>query len=259
MLEKFLIWATMISIAVFFMIFAVGNYLDFNLERWNYEEYGKGINLLHAISMQSSLVSRVENVPMKSILEYDELERMNDKNQELECCYYYDYDYSLDIQDLRIPDNKWKIGFSKDELEYIFQERIRCTGEGKPITMFSLPAVINYGDDKNPGMMNMELFKTPVSDIAYHISVACSKEDFEKNFYVYLMDNPYQDISITNDGDEYTVCTTTEGTTGNYMMCKKLNCELTVSKKLLKETCDEDCCPVEVKRGDGGVNVYVTQ
>ena len=204
-----------VLIALFVLIF--GSYVDIKIYKNIYVEHGKRIALLNAIGESSDLIMKDCNgQPKKLIFLENKLDEV-EKDKELSCCYCYNYDYLLEIRDLR-KNNKWEIGF--DDLDYFFKKGKFCNviSKKKYLGSSSIPLVIFNGTDYNPGVGILTLGQTPLSNIAYGISIQCLKnEDSEFETHIYGIDS----INILEHGDNKEICIKYMKDKSEKVFCKK--------------------------------------
>lgn len=261
-IAKFVIAAVIISFAVLFISLITGRYLDIKIEKEKYQEYGKAINLLHAIATSSDIVVKdSNNQPMKIILDRQKIIDASTKNEELECCNYYDYNYFLEITDFRTGES-WVIGSPSSDLNKFFKNGKKCEviSKDKELAAYSIPITIYNGTNINPGMMKVRLIKTPLSNIAYYSAIACMKENYETTFNVYNLTKDSSGIKVSrNDSNEYEICILTDN---NNKMCKIIECNISIEEKYLltNEYSENDICyPVKIVKENGKVVIYVPQ
>jgi len=246
-ITKFFIAIVVIDITLVIIIYIFGTYFDIKIQEEKYSEHGKSIALLNAIGESSNLIMKDSNgQPKKLIFEKDKLDRI-EKDKELSCCYYYDYDYLLTIKDFR-ENNEWNIGF--DDLDYFLRKGKKCNviNNEKYLLAPMIPVVIFNGTDYNPGSAILTESKTPLSNIAYTIALVCSTNTKEKTTYVYSIDS----IEITDYGEKKNICIKY----GSKKRCKEIDCNMPITKNITKNEEDkEGCYKISVKKYDNKIEI----
>lgn len=260
---KFIVIAIMLSLTTFTIVSFIERHVELRVEKDKFKEYARAMNLLNVIIMSRDLTSKDSyGQPLKAMLEELMLDTFKDK--ELDCCNYYEYDYSLIVEDFRTK-QKWHFGFPQDELKSLFDEGKRCgeIDKNKQILTLSLPVNIRNGDNINMGEIRIKMIETPLSKLTYSVLRACTYDNYKTSFYVYGLSKGESGISLEPAGsNKYRVCTTLKNAR---KMCKEVECGLTVEESILqKEICDGSCekngCHmVRVERKGDVVYVYVPE
>jgi len=242
MLVKPLGAMAVLTISVILILYVFVSYFDVKIFKNVYVEHGKRIALLNAIGESSYLIEKDSNdQPKKLIFLSEKLDNM-DKNKELSCCYYYDYDYFLEIRDFKNK-NKWEIGF--DDLDYFLKKGKECemVSKKKYIGASSIPAIIFDENNYNPGVAIIKLGQTPLSNIAYSISLQCSKySDYELKTKVYGI----KSIDIFDYEDNKEVCIKYEKDSIEKEFCKKIFCNKKITKELTDLENEDGCYEITI-------------
>jgi len=237
---KFLKAAIIIGVTLAIILFLLGEVFDVSLHRGYYEEHGKRIGLLNMVAASSSLlVKDSDGLPQKLLFSKAELDAsIGGGDGIMETFSFLDYDYSLKITD---GYSNWELGFDRDELKELFDRGKDCgrIRTNKKVGKSTILIAVSGGEEIVPGRANVMLVETPLSDIAYQLSVACTSDKFEKEIRFYGLKTCEGvvggcGIMITDNKPKYEICVYSE----NGAMCKQINCELDITQ--LKTPCS-DC------------------
>lgn len=225
--------------------FIAGDVVKFNIEKENYEEAGKAINLLHAIATSSDLVEKDSiNQPEKIVIDKAKLIQKDNSNKEMECCHYIDYDYYLRVKDLETSET-FHLGFKNTTLEKFFKLGKKCgdINKNKFFRSYRIPIIISdqSSNSRNLGEMEIYLTKTPLSNIAGNLAIACLKSKYKTPIILYGLKEKSNSISIESNNNIYNICITSVD--GNEM-CKTISCD---SKVQILRGVSEDDMPDDCK------------
>lgn len=238
-LPKFIIFHILVIVVLVLYVYFFTTYIDVKIFKISYIEHGKRIALLNAIAESSDMVMKDSNDQPKKIIFLKDKLNLIEKNKELDCCYYYDYDQFLEIIEFR-ENNKWKIGF--DNLDYLFKKGKECKAVNKQkyIGSSSIPIVVFDGVNYNPGVAIIKLSQTPLSNIAYTISVNCMKdEDSESEIRIYGVSS----LQVSEDDDGKEICVKYVGNSEKF--CKKIYCDKKIVNKFAGH--NADCYDLTIK------------
>jgi hypothetical protein len=230
--------ATLIAFGIFILIFRIiaGDIIKLQLEKEEYVESGKVVNLANQI-INSEIASYDENnQPKKGVLSIKKLNEYNNKNKPLDCCDYIDYDYSIKI----VGNEIYNIGYNFNHLNELTNlgKRCKAISEIKILKNYKFPLVIE-GNEKESASMSLALAQTPASMISSEVAVSCQRNTYENVISVFGFNKDSLKISKTED--YYNICLTTFK---GYEMCKKIECKKTIKLKVITKCVDGDGkCP----------------
>lgn len=257
-LPLFITVSMIFAITVMILLFFSGKYLEFKIIEEDYIEYTKAIDMLSAITTSSSIVEKnTENLPMKLILDKNTIITKENiiPQKEIDDFSYLDYDYSIEITDFKTGE-VWNLGFEKDVLNRFVKNGKRCLDlSEKPLSSVSIPAIIKKDDSRNAGQIKIWLTSTPLSKLTYFTSIACSTEGFEKNVWLYEI----EDVKFDDSNDE--ICVKPKNSDE---LCKKIKCDLGVETQSCGDSCktikDSIGCHKSIIKNTGErVIIYVPQ
>jgi len=237
---KFLKAAIIIGVTLAIILFLLGEVFDVRLHKGYYEEHGKRIGLLNMVAASSSLlVKDSDGLPQKLIFSKAELDAtVGNEDEIMETFSFLDYDYSLKITAER---DNWQLGFNREELKELFNRGKDCgrIPTNKNYGKSTILIAVDKGEEIVPGEANVMLIETPLSDIAYQLSVACVSDKFKKEIRFYGLKTCEGvvggcGIMITDNKPKYEICVYSE----SGAMCKQINCELDITQ--LRTPCS-DC------------------
>ena len=253
----------MVGIAIMLFLFFTGEYIDIKIVKEDYEEYGKAVDLMHAIATSSDIIAKnSDGLKLKLVLDKNALLAEESKKREIDGYYYLSYDYSLKIDDFKTGET-WLLGFPEETLNNFIKNERKCIEKDERILASkSIPVIIKNDISKNSGQLKIKLTKTPLSQLAYYISLSCmmpgsESDKFQKIILAYGLDSPQDNIKITKlDEKSYDVCVKTED---SIQLCKKISCSVEIVQETYTGNSNTDCPEFIIKNTGGKVVVYKPQ
>jgi hypothetical protein len=245
---KFLLITAFLAAFIFII---TGKFLDLKIERTKVDMFRTMVNFLNYLSASSPLLIKDSNGNLfKSMINETKIIVDNFNNNDWfdsNCCDLngFNYIYSIPAIDKR---NFSDVRSKKDpgiNFPY-FNPKSYCyqiAGFFKINSMDSLVNICKSKDDCKLGKVELTITKTPLSEITYWLSRACTTDklgDFKKNILLDYNDVNYIDL----DDNKKEVCI--------YFMngqtiCKKYACDKDVIKSNVNELSDEDKKMLEPK------------
>ncbi len=221
-----------LSVVILIFGFLTGDIVKFKNEKEVYEEVGKAINILNVIATSSDLVVKdTNNQPEKAVISKEKLIEIRDSKKELDCCSYIEYDYSLQVKNLKTEES-FDIGFPAVSIKNFFEQGKKCKqipGE-KFLRTYSIPVVIADGNNERyPAEMKINLVKTPLSNIANNLAIACSKNKYSNDISIYELMQTSDGIKIEkiSSTNNYKICIlSSDGTE----LCKVISCGFNIQE-----------------------------
>ncbi len=253
----------MVGIAIMLFLFFTGQYIDIKIVKEDYEEYGKAVDLMHAIATSSDIVAKnSDDQKLKLVLDKNALLTEESKKREIDGYYYLNYDYSLKIDDFKTGE-MWFLGFPEEALNNFIKKEKKCIEKDERILASkSIPVIIKNVDSKNSGQLKMKLTRTPLSQLAYYISLSCmmpssESDKFQKTVLAYGLDSSQDNVKITKlDEKNYDVCVKTNDL---IQLCKKISCSVEIVQETYTGNSNIDCPEFIIKNTGGKVIVYRPQ
>ncbi|MBU5688655.1 MAG: hypothetical protein KQA41_00290 [Candidatus Aenigmarchaeota archaeon] len=234
---EFISLLVLIGIILLIISFVFRDVLVLKIEKENYIEKGKTINLANSIITESNIVSLDElGQKRKGIINITELEKVSNIEKPLKCCEYVDYDYYANIK-INSKNQNYLIGYKFNDLKELFQLEKICikNTESKTLEKIKIPLIVQDQDKMYDASMEISLAKTPISYIATELNVACIKDNYQNTIPIYGF-NQYH-FWIEKKDNTYTVCTRTYK---DVFMCKDVFCEKNIKVKKIEGDCRND-------------------
>ncbi|MEM5799551.1 MAG: hypothetical protein QXZ43_02715 [Candidatus Aenigmatarchaeota archaeon] len=235
-ISEFISLLVLLGVAILIIRFFFSGVIKLKIEKEEYSQAGKVINLANVIIMSPEVSSLDENnQPKKGIIDKEKLKSLSEKNKPLDCCDYIDYDYSLVV---KIIDQNYNIGYSMNYLNELFNKGKKCKAhfDDEILKSYKFPLIIQDNEKKYNASFYLTLSKTPISFIATELNVACVKKNYENIINLYGFNK--NSIKINKiDSDYYEICLTTYKKVD---MCKKIKCENDISIKYISEKCNDN-------------------
>ncbi|MFH8092609.1 MAG: hypothetical protein QXM38_01555 [Candidatus Aenigmatarchaeota archaeon] len=221
---------------IFIIRLLMGNVIKIEVEKENFVLAGKATNIANVIINSEEIVSADELLqPKKGVINKTKLVRLSGKNEPLQCCDYIDYDYYVEINIK--GEESYYLGYPINKLKDLLRIEKKCNAlsEYKNLKTYKFPVVVEDINEIEPAYMYVFVAKTPLSNIATEILVACQQKKYESDFVTFGFNK--NDLHISKNGDYYQICIKTQG---DLLLCKKFYCEKHIKTREFSKCIDND-------------------
>jgi len=252
----FLIVAFAVGAAV--LLFMIGQWLDLTGLRYKMESSRNALNLLQMIASNSPLVERdAYQEPNKLILEetklngheyplYDMYDSSKLDDPLHKCCQFLDFDYKITVIDLVTP-RTWNIG------DIPFKIESDCY-PNRQVGYADMPVVIHRIDGSyNPGVINITLVKTPLSDLSFWLSQSFIRASWDKSKELFGEEKSGVMTPVDPEIEKVTI----DKGTGIVCMVFSAAPKRTVCKKFVTSDATLETNPTTINIGGGCYSVWI--
>jgi hypothetical protein len=220
-IDMILDYVFMIAFVIAILFIFLTKFIDLKVVKLELQESRDALNLLQTISTSSELlVKDSANQPLKLMFDKSMLDKYSKKSPDEgifydeKCCNSVQYDYNLQFADLKTG-SKWSFG----NLKYDLSSQCYSVADMNIKVSAQMPADICSNGKCDFSTVNIEMARTPLSELAFWISEVCLRKDNVTKTVPFDQDS-MKGIKI--DINKKEVCTSLQD---GERVCKKFYCD----------------------------------
>ncbi len=193
---NFIILFAMFAMGAAILLLMIGRWVDITGIKYKFETQRNAMNLLQLLVSNSPVVKTdPANVPLKLVLDAEKLSEYQadagigtetpspQRDTWEKCCDFLDFDYNFTVRNLVTGENRTIGNLIFNTLSDCYPQRVKSVAD--------IPVVIDEDGRRDYGVAEIEMIRTPLSELSFWLSQAFVRASWDKYWEVYAGEEKY--------------------------------------------------------------------